>query len=103
MTLGLTSAVRTAASDVAYNAAMKIANVAEFKDHLSEYLAAVQNGEELEIRKRNVPLARVVPIPIRRRNRTVLGSGRGSVTVRGSLTDPLIPPGDWEMLGEEPS
>ena len=103
MTLGLTSAVRTAASDVAYNAAMKIANVAEFKDHLSEYLAAVQNGEELEIRKRNVPLARVVPIPIRRRNRTVLGSGRGSVTVRGSLTDPLIPPGDWEMLNEEPS
>ena len=52
---------------------------------------------------RNAPLARVVPIPVRRRNRTVLGSGRGSVTVRGSLTDPLIPPGDWEMLGEEPS
>ena len=82
---------------------MKIANVAEFKDHLSEYLAAVQNGEELEIRKRNVPLARVVPIPARRRNRTVLGSGRGSAIVRTSLTDPLIPPGDWEMLGEKPS
>lgn len=49
-----------------YNVAMKIANVAEFKNHLSEYLAAVQNGEELEIRKRNVPLARVVPVPARR-------------------------------------
>ena len=45
---------------------MKIANVAGFKNHLSEYLTAVQNGEELEIRKRNVPLARVVPIPTRR-------------------------------------
>ena len=38
---------------------MKIASVADFKNHLSEYLTAVQNGEELEIRKRNVPLARV--------------------------------------------
>ena len=83
--------------------AMKIVDAAEFKDHLSEYLAAVQNGEELEIRKRNVPLARVVPIPARRRNRTVLGSGRGSAIVRKSLTDPLIPLDDWEMLGEKPS
>lgn len=43
--------------------AMKVANVAEFKNHLSEYLAAVAAGEEVEIRKRNAPLARVVPIP----------------------------------------
>ena len=82
---------------------MKVVNVAEFKSRLSEYLAAVQNGEELEIRKRNVPLARVVPIPARRRNRTVLGSGRGSAIVKESLTDPLIPLDDWDMLGEKPS
>ena len=82
---------------------MKTAGVAEFKNHLSEYLAAVQNGEELEIRKRNTPLARVVPIPSRQRNRTVLGSGRGSVTVKENVNGPLIPLGDWEMLGEEPS
>ena len=59
-------------------------------------LAAVQNGEELEIRKRNVPLARVVPIPARRRDRTVLGSGRGAAIVRKGLTDPLIPLDDRE-------
>ena len=41
---------------------MKIADVAEFKNHLSEYLAAVANGEQVEVRKRNMPLARVVPI-----------------------------------------
>ena len=45
-----------------YNLAVKIANVAEFKNHLSEYLAAVANGEQVEVRKRNMPLARVVPI-----------------------------------------
>ena len=42
--------------------AMKIAEIAEFEHRLSEYLAAVANGEEVEIRKRNVPLARVVPV-----------------------------------------
>ncbi len=103
MTAATNAAPGRPRSDRAYNAAMKIANVAEFKNHLSEYLAAVQNGEELEIRKRNTPLARVVPIPAHQRNRTVLGSGRGSVVVKKSLVDPMIPLGDWEMLGKKPS
>ena len=71
---------------------MKIANVAEFKSHLSEYLAAVAKGEEVEVRKRNMPLARVVPVPQPGRNRTVLGCGKGSVVVKADLT-----------LGDEPS
>ena len=61
---------------------MKIANVAEFKNHLSEYLAAVANGEQVEVRKRNMPLARVVPIRQPCRNRTVLGCGTGNVVVK---------------------
>ena len=72
--------------------AMKVANIAEFKNHLSEYLAAVADGEEVEIRKRNTPLARVVPIRSPGRNRTVLGRGAGTVVVRGDLTEPMIPP-----------
>ena len=52
--------------------------------------------EEPEIRNRSAPDARVV-----RRNRTVLGSGRGSVIVRTSLVAPLIPPGDWGDAGAE--
>ena len=52
--------------------------------------------EEPEIQNRSAPDARVV-----RRNRTVLGSGRGSVIVRTSLVDPLIPPGDWDDAGPE--
>ena len=88
---------------MAYNVAMKMANIAEFKNHLSEYLAAVANGEQVEVRKRNTPLARVVPIRRPTRNRTVLGCGRGSVVVKGDLTAPMIPGADWEMLGEDPS
>lgn len=83
--------------------AMKVANIAEFKNHLSEYLAAVADGEEVEIRKRNAPLARVVPIRVPGPNRTVLGCGAGTVVVRADLTEPMIPSEDWEMLQEEPS
>lgn len=74
--------------------AMKIANVAEFKNHLSEYLAAVANGEQVEVRKRNMPLARVVPIRQPDRNRTVLGCGQGSVVVKTDLTAPMLPEAD---------
>ncbi len=77
---------------------MRIASITEFRRHLSEYLAAVANGEEVEVRKRNKPVARVVPVPPPRRNRTILGCGKGSVVIRGDLTAPLIPEGDREML-----
>ena len=88
---------------MAYDMAMKIANVAEFKNHLSEYLAAVANGEQVEVRKRNTPLARVVPIRHPGPNRTVLGCGKGSVVVKADPTAPMIPDADWEMLEDEPS
>ncbi len=87
----------------AYNVVMKIANVAEFGNHLSEYLEAVANGEEVEARKRNMPLARVVPVRQPGRNRTALGCGKGSVVVKSNLTAPMIPDTDWEMLGDDPS
>ena len=40
--------------------AMKIANIAELKSKISEYLSAVENGEEIEVRKRNLPIAQCV-------------------------------------------
>ncbi len=57
------------------------------------------NGEE--VRKRNMPLARVVPIRRAARNRTVLGCGVGSVVVKSDLTAPMMLDADWEMLGDE--
>jgi prevent-host-death family protein len=76
---------------------MKIANIAELKNRLSEYLSLVENGEEIEIRKRNVPIARVVPL----RRRTAgqpLGAGAGTAKIRGKLTEPLIPGDAWDSL-----
>jgi prevent-host-death family protein len=77
---------------------MKIANIAELKNKLSEYLAFVEQGEEIEIRKRNVPIARVVPIKPKPRNKTRLGCGIGAGVIHGDLTGPLVPESAWNML-----
>ena len=76
---------------------MKIANIAELKNQLSKFISVVEEGEDVEIRKRNIPVARIVPVSGRHINRTVLGCGKGTVIVKGNLTDPLLPPEDWEM------
>jgi prevent-host-death family protein len=79
---------------------MKSANIAELKAHFSEFLALVESGEEVEIRKRNVPVARIVPCKVRRRNQTKLGCGIGTVKINCDLTEPAFDESDWEMLKE---
>lgn len=85
---------------MAYYMAMKITNVAELKNRISEYLAAVEKGEEIEVRKRNVPIARIVPIHKEASNQTKLGCGRETGRIVGDITGPFIPEDDWEMLGK---
>lgn len=41
---------------------MKTASVTTFRTHLSRILDAVRGGEEVEILKRGVPIARLVPV-----------------------------------------
>ena len=79
---------------------MKSANIAELKAHLSEFLALVEKGEEVEIRRRNVPVARIVPHRRRPPNRTKLGCARGTVQIHCDLTEPAFDESDWEMLRE---
>lgn len=79
----------------------KTVNVAEFKDRLSELLALVEQGAEVIVCRRNVPLARVEPIrkpPPRKGQRSVVGCMKGTVQIHGDLTEPCIPEADWEML-----
>jgi len=38
-------------------------SVRELKNHLSEYLHRVEKGEDIQVERRNVPVARLVPIP----------------------------------------
>jgi prevent-host-death family protein len=87
------------ANKIAYYMYMKVTNIADFKNNLSKILAFVEKGEPVEIRKRNVPIAHLVPVkPNARLNKTRLGCGRGSVQVKADLTEPMIPEESWEML-----
>ena len=76
-------------------------NVAEFKDRFSELLALVEQGGEVIVCRRNVPLARIEPIrkpTPRKAQGSVLGCMKGSVRILGDLTEPCLPEEDWEML-----
>ena len=44
---------------------MKTANVSQLKSRLSSYLDAVQEGEEIVVRDRDRPIARIVPLTVR--------------------------------------
>jgi prevent-host-death family protein len=43
---------------------MKSVNIAELKNQLSYYLNEVKAGEEIVIRERNKPVARLMPLPL---------------------------------------
>jgi len=79
----------------------KTVNIAEFKDRFSELLALVEQGTEVIVCRRNVPLARLEPIrkPANRKApRPVVGCMKGTVRIHGDLTEPCVPEDDWEML-----
>jgi prevent-host-death family protein len=41
---------------------MRTVNIGELKNQLSAYLQYVRNGEEVIVRDRNTPVARILPI-----------------------------------------
>jgi len=80
---------------------VKSANIADIKNNFSHFIALVEQGEVIEVCRRNVPVARVVPASrTRRRNQTKLGCGRETGMILGDITEPAIPAEDWEMLEE---
>jgi prevent-host-death family protein len=84
---------------LAYVLAMKTANIGDLKNNLSKFINLVEQGQVIEICKRNIPIALLVPHGSRKTpNRTQLGCGVGTVQVKGDLTEPLIPEDSWEML-----
>ena len=79
---------------------MKSANIAEFKNHMGKYLSIVEQGGKVEICRRNVPLAILVPSKkgTIHTNKTQLGCGKGSVAIHTDLTEPSFLLNDWNML-----
>ena len=83
-----------------YILVMRTANIAEFKTKLSSFISLVEKGEEIEICKHNIPVARVLPLPHKAVNKTKLGCGIKTVKIKTDLTEPAISSSAWEMLGK---
>ena len=77
---------------------MASTNIAELRANLSRVLERVAGGEAVEVCRRNVPIARIVPLERRSPNRTELGCGAGTVVIKGDLTEPAWSTDDWDML-----
>ncbi len=83
---------------LAYIMAMKTTNIGELKNNLSKFISLVEQGEAVEVRKRNIPIARIVPYSVApAKNRTKLGCGLGTVKILCDLTEPMIPEDSWDM------
>lgn len=52
-------------------------NIVNLRRKLSEFLDFVQKGNELEIQKGNVTIAKIVPISKQKKNKTRLDVGKG--------------------------
>jgi prevent-host-death family protein len=78
----------------------KAVNVADLKNHLSQHLDAVEQGEEIIICRRNVPFARITAVPLRK-NRTALGFDRGKIEIQGDVTGPTLQDSDWNALRDD--
>jgi prevent-host-death family protein len=76
---------------------MRTVNIGDLKNQLSAYLQYVKNGEEIIIRDRQVPVARLLPIPL-----TDLAEGERELVGSGVLKMPEQPL-DWEAFWASPS
>ena len=75
---------------------MKKTSVAALRSQLSALLDLVEKGKEVEIQRRNVSIAKIVPIKRVEQNKTILGCGKGTVKFQGDVTEPVMKD-DWEM------
>ena len=78
---------------------MRETNIVELKNNLSKILSFVENGEKIQICRRNTPIAYLVPLETKKqKNKTRLGCGLGTAQITSDLTEPMIPEDSWEML-----
>ena len=77
---------------------VKSVNIAGLRGHLGDYLALAEQGEEVQVCRRNRSVARIVKAGMRAgRNATRLGFARGTVQVLGDVVGPAFADDEWEM------
>src|ERR1700677_1124028 len=77
---------------------MRTVNIGTLKNQLSAYLKFVRNGEEIIVRDRNVPVARILPfVPDAEDEDYAAEEAR--LIAAGIMTPPLDPPPmDWDAF-----
>lgn len=74
---------------------MKKVPASHFKTHCLALMDDVlETGEPIIVTKRGKPVVQVIPVdePVQ-----ILGRLKGIFKVTGNITDPAIPPEDWEL------
>ena len=68
---------------------METVNVHEAKTQLSKLLSRVEKGEEIIIANRGVPIAKLVPLQLKKTRLESLGRDRGRFVVPAEFDEPL--------------
>jgi len=68
---------------------METINIHQAKTNLSRLLSRVENGEEIIISNRGVPIAKLVPFRTTSDRRSSLGQDRGRLVVPDDFNAPL--------------
>jgi antitoxin (DNA-binding transcriptional repressor) of toxin-antitoxin stability system len=76
---------------------MKSVNVAELKNRLSAYLQMVRKGEEIIVRDRDLPIARISPC-----NTETHSEGDRRLIAAGLMKPPAHGPVDWKKFWSMP-
>jgi len=75
---------------------MKTVNVADLKNRLSSYLQMVRRGEEVIVKDRNQPIARISPYP-----QTEISDEERQLVASGVLKLPREETADWDQFWDE--
>ncbi len=76
---------------------MKTVNIGELRNQLSAYLQYVRNGEEVVVRDRSVPVARILPVA-----GTLAEEEEAALVASGAMKLPEHKM-DWERFFSEPA
>lgn len=76
---------------------MRAVNIAHLKNHLSRYLSEVRRGEQILIRDRNMPIAKIVPLT----EEEDLEAEEVALVASGQMRPPKrpLPRSFWSMPG----
>jgi prevent-host-death family protein len=75
---------------------MRTVNIGELRNQLSAYLQYVRNGEEVVVKDRNVPVARILPIQARD-----FAAEEAQLVASGAMKLPEKEM-DWELFWSRP-